>query len=156
MRENDLAPYACNWMLEEFGIGVRNVIYGQSLCDFIAVDKNLHVIEFEHKKDLYGIKYDFSKRLRKTTISKHERTISGNRVNRFYFLLPDWLCDEAYELIPKNYGILSYSEPLGNCVAFEFFAGASLLTKKKVSTNELFRLALKNSTRSYEHGYYSI
>ncbi len=146
---------------------IPNFFHGMYEMDVFKLSKSGVLIEYEikiskadfkndFKKSWQEIKYDIDEENKlKTTvhkqITKHQDIETGNRCNRFFFVVPDGLID--IEEIPEYAGLIYYDEEHDN---LRIVKNAKLIHKNKMIGEEIYKnLALKLSFREQHwKGYY--
>jgi len=83
---------------------IENYYYKGFQIDFAVINNYGYIIEYEIKTNLKDIKNDFKK------VVKHSMINNGKFVNKFVYVIPYNLVNESINILPKQYGILSYDE----------------------------------------------
>lgn len=112
-------------------ICLKNFYYKGFEADFFRLQSNGYIIEYEIKTSRSDFFRDFLKK------DKHEQIQSGQRCNRFYFVVPTCLVKIAE--IPECYGLIYVNEK-GEISQIK---RAKLLSKEKVSESYYKELSMK-------------
>lgn len=122
---------------------ICNYYLGGWECDLLKVTKADIMTEYEVKVsradffkdfDKHWMTYDFSKSdYRNNAIknTKHNKIMSGDRVNKFFFVVPEGLVKP--DEVPKGLGLI-YAKEMGHFIRFETIKMPKMLSKEiKVS-----------------------
>lgn len=131
---------------------IPNYFLGSFECDLFAMNKNLYTTEYEIKHSKRDFQNDFKKyrqyydwKEHKTSDkNKHVQIASGERTNRFYFVLEASISVE----IPKYAGLITF-ERRGDWVQFEYKKRAPLIHKNKATDRQIKKCLERLNWRYY-------
>lgn len=109
---------------------------GESESDLFQLTDNDWTIEYEIKTSKSDLKNDFDKTIwfNHYIYKKHDVILSGNRTNRFYFVIPKEFTEDKrlMEFIPHKYGIITFDfEQKYKWEVFKYYRQAKVLHKNK-------------------------
>ncbi len=109
------------------GITKNNQIISHE-CDFITVNNNMFITEYEIKISLSDVKADLKKE------HKHE----CNKISRTFFVMPIELVEKSIDYIPENFGIIGIEkvELLVDCKKRIYEHGYRLRYKRHPKRNK--------------------
>lgn len=128
-----ISQYCCN-----------NCYYFGYQIDFIQISNYGYITEYEIKTNLK----DFKKEEKKTVenISKTEYLLYGNSVNKFIYVIPEFLVPDVINTISKKFGLISYNKNFD----FKTIKSSDLLHKNISNYLALREYILEKTYKKYK------
>lgn len=102
-------------------------------CDFLQITTFGYSCEYEIKTNLSDLRKDFKK------VSKHYNIKKGKMTNKFYYVIPDYIKLNDFDIINAKYGVITY-----DCnYLFKRIKEAKIIHKEKPSNHLIFDILRK-------------